>query len=311
MRKAIEVKGLSYNYPDGTEALKDVSFDVFEGESAALIGPNGAGKSTLLLHLNGVLRNEDGAVKIFGDRIHDKSIRKIRRRVGIVFQDPDDQLFMPTVFDDVAFGPLNLGFSREEVEERVDMALRRVGLSGYENRSPHHMSFGEKKRASFATVLSMDPDVLVLDEPTSNLDPKSRTELIKTIKDLNDEGKTIITATHDLNALADISGRVLVLNRTIVDQGTTREIFENQDLLKEMNLDVPEVVRLFEVLKCFGYDYDNLPLSIEEAISHLTATIESEGGHVHLHIHEHTHERLNKARERHNHHVVKNGVRGS
>ena len=304
MTKAISINNLGYSYPDGTPALKDVSLDIHEGESIAIIGPNGAGKSTFLLHLNGVLRNENGAVKIFGDKIHDKNIQEIRRRVGIVFQDPDDQLFMPTVFDDVAFGPINLGLSKDEVEKRVDMALRRVGLSGYEDRSPHHLSFGEKKRASFATILSMEPDILVLDEPTSNLDPKSRTELIKTIKDLNEEGKTIITATHDLNAVPDIASRVYVLNRTIVDQGTTREIFENLYLLREMNLDVPEVVRLFEVLKCFGYDYENLPLSIEEAISHLTGTIESEGGHVHLHIHEHTHERLNKARNAHNHHTL-------
>ena len=304
MRKAISINNLGYSYPDGTLALKDVSLDIFEGESIALIGPNGAGKSTFLLHLNGVLRNENGAVEIFGDKIRDKNIQDIRKKVGIVFQDPDDQLFMPTVFDDVAFGPLNLGLSKDDVEKRVYMALRRVGLSGYEDRSPHHLSFGEKKKASFATVLSMEPNILVLDEPTSNLDPKSRTELIKTIKDLNEEGKTIITATHDLNAVPDIASRVYVLNKTIVSEGTTRTIFENLDLLREMNLDVPEVVRLFEVLKCFGYDYENLPLSIEEAISHLTGTIESEGGHIHLHIHEHTHERLNKARNAHNHHIV-------
>ena len=276
--------------------------NIYEGESVALIGPNGAGKSTFLLHLNGVMRTENGAIEIFGDKIEDKNIREIRRRVGIVFQDPDDQLFMPTVFDDVAFGPINLGFEKDEVEKKVKMALNRVGLTGYEDRSPHRLSFGEKKRASLATVLSMEPDILVLDEPTSNLDPKSRAELIKTIKDLNAEGKTIITATHDLNAVPDIAGRVYVLNKTIVAQGTTRMVFEDLDLLREANLDVPDVVRLFEVLKCFGYDYENLPLSMDEAISHLTETIKSEGGHVHLHIHEHTHERLSKAKERHNHH---------
>ncbi len=305
MRKAISVSDLNYKYPDGTLALKDVSMDIFEGESVALIGPNGAGKSTFLLHLNGVLKEGDGAVKIFGNEIHDRNIHEIRRKVGIVFQDPDDQLFMPTVFDDVAFGPINLGLGKDEVERRVKVALEKVGLSGYEDRSPHHLSFGEKKRASFATVLSMEPDILVLDEPTSNLDPKSRSELINTIKELNDDGKTIITATHDLNAVPDIAGRVYVLDKTIVAQGTTREVFEDLDLLRKINLDVPEVVRLFEVLRCFGYDYENLPLSIEEAISHLTQAIESEGGHIHLHIHEHTHERLSRTKEWHNHHTVK------
>jgi len=305
MRKAISVADLNYKYPDGTLALKDVSMEIFEGESVALIGPNGAGKSTFLLHLNGVLKEGNGAVKIFGDGITDKNIHEIRRKVGIVFQDPDDQLFMPTVFDDVAFGPINLGLFKDEVEKRVEVALGKVELSGYEDRSPHRLSFGEKKRASFATVLSMEPDILVLDEPTSNLDPKSRSDLINTIKELNDDGKTIITATHDLNAVPDIAGRVYVLDKTIVAQGTTREVFEDLDLLRKINLDVPEVVRLFEVLRCFGYDYENLPLSIEEAISHLTQAIKSEGGHIHLHIHEHTHERLSRTKEWHNHHTVK------
>ena len=263
---------------------------------------NGAGKSTLMLHLNGVLRGEDGAVKILGQEISNGNLRKIREQVGIVFQDPDDQLFMPTVFDDVAFGPINLGLESDEVKKRVEIALKKVGLSGYEDRSPHRLSFGEKKRASFATVLSMDPEILVLDEPTSNLDPRNRSRLIRTISDLRYEGKTIITATHDLNAVPSIADMVYVLNRTIITGGTTREIFENVDLLRGMNLDVPEVVRLFEVLKCFGYDCENLPLSMEEAISHLTGTIESAGGHIHLHIHEHTHRELDETREKHNHH---------
>jgi len=302
MKKAIEIDDLSYTYPDGTKALDGVFLNISEGKSVALIGPNGAGKSTLMLHLNGVLRGEDSAVKILGDEISNRNLRKIREKVGIVFQDPDDQLFMPTVFDDVAFGPINLGLESDEVKKRVEMALKKVGLSGYEDRSPHRLSFGEKKRASFATVLSMDPEILVLDEPTSNLDPRNRSRLIRTISDLRYEGKTIITATHDLNAVPSIADMVYILNRTIIAGGTTREIFENVDLLRGMNLDVPEVVRLFEVLKCFGYDYENLPLSMEEAISHLTGTIESAGGHIHLHIHEHTHRELDETREKHNHH---------
>ncbi len=302
MKNAIEIDDLSYTYPDGTKALDGVFLNISEGKSVALIGPNGAGKSTLMLQLNGVLRGEDGAVKILGQEISNGNLRKIREKVGIVFQDPDDQLFMPTVFDDVAFGPINLGLERDEVKKRVEMALKKVGLSGYEDRSPHRLSFGEKKRASFATVLSMDPEILVLDEPTSNLDPRNRSRLIRTISDLRYEGKTIITATHDLNAVPSIADMVYVLNRTIITGGTTREIFENVDLLRGMNLDVPEVVRLFEVLKCFGYDCENLPLSMEEAISHLTGTIESAGGHIHLHIHEHTHRELDETREKHNHH---------
>ncbi len=284
-----------------TLALEDVSLDVFEGESVVLLGPNGAGKSTLLLHLNGILRSEKGSIEIFEEGMDDGDIRSIRKKVGIVFQDPDDQMFMPTVFDDVAFGPINLGLSEEDVGKRVASALSMVGLTGYGNKCPHNLSFGEKKRVALATILSMEPEILVFDEPTSNMDPKSRTELIRTIKELNSEGKTIITATHDVNAVPEIAKRAYVLNKTILAYGTVKEIFENADLLREVNLEVPEVVKLFEILRCFGYNCEELPLSVEESIEHLTRTIEGKDGHVHLHIHEHTHEQLNSVIDRHFH----------
>ena len=300
--KIVEIENLSFTYPDGHMVLRDVNVTVWQGEVVAVLGSNGAGKSTLLLHLNGILRG-DGAVSIMGLPAIEKNLKEIRRRVGLIFQEPDDQLFSPTVFDDVAFGPLNMRCPEDEVRRRVGRALQLVGMSGYEQRSPHHLSVGEKKRIAIATVLSMDPEILVFDEPTANLDPRSRADLIDMMRRLNKEGRTIVIATHDVDAVAEIASRVYVLNRGIVAEGTVGEIFSNMELLRGNNLKVPEIARLFEVLRCFGYDCDELPLSIEEAVDHLTRTIEQDGKHVHLHIHEHTHEELARLLgSRHNHH---------
>ena len=170
---ALRVDDLHFTYPDGTDVLRGVSFSVDEGESVAIIGPNGAGKSTLLLHLNGILRGE-GRILVFGTALEDRSLAEIRNRVGVVFQDPEDQLFLTTVGQDVAFGPANMKLPPEEIAERVGSALEAVGMPGYEDGSSHHLSFGQKKRIATATVLAMRPDILVLDEPSSNLDPKAR-----------------------------------------------------------------------------------------------------------------------------------------
>lgn len=303
MREAIIVRNLSYTYPDGTKALEDVSLEVNEGERIAIVGPNGAGKTTFLLHLNGILHGTDGHVEVFG-----KSVDKVKREdiikdVGIVFQDPDDQLFMPTLFDDLAFGPLNLGLKEDEVRERVKKALFRLGISAYVDRCPYHLSYGEKKKAALAAVMSMEPRILVLDEPTANLDPRSRAELIEIIKGLNErEGITIVTATHDVNAVPELADRVYVLNKRIIAEGTSQKIFSDVELLKETNLEVPEVFKLFEVLQCFGYNCEELPLSIDEAIEHLTRAVENEGGHIHLHIHKHTHDDVKKLKSKYEHH---------
>jgi len=300
MREAIVVRNLNYVYPDGTKALKNVSIVIREGEKVAIVGPNGAGKTTLLLHFNGILRNN--SVEIFGKKIGEMRREEIVRNVGIVFQDPDDQLFMPTLFDDVAFGPINLGLDEKEVKRRVERALSLVGLLSSKDKCPHHLSFGEKKKASLAAVLSIEPKILVLDEPTANLDPKSRAELIRVIKELNEGGITIVIATHDINALPEIADRVYVLNKRVIAEGSPRKIFSDTNLLRENNLEVPEIFKLFEVLQCFGYNCEELPLSIDEAIEHLTRTVETEGGHIHLHIHEHTHDDVRKLRKKYNHH---------
>lgn len=228
----IEIRNLSYAYPDGTRALSEINLDVFEGETLAIIGPNGAGKSTLLLHLNGILKGDN--IKIMGLDINDKNIHKIRSQVGVVFQNPDDQLFMPTVFDDVSFGPLNMGLKKEEVITSVNKALEDVDMLSSLKRSSHHLSFGEKKRVSIATVLSMQPRILVLDEPSSNLDPKHRRDLIKLLKRLT---LTRIVATHDLELVEEICSRTVLLDKgRIAASGNTVDILNNKPLLAMHNL---------------------------------------------------------------------------
>jgi len=302
MTPAISIKNLTYTYPDGTVALENINLDIFKNESIAIIGQNGSGKTTLLLHLNGIIENNQNNIKIFDMPLAPTNIKTIRSKVGVVFQDPDDQLFMPTVSDDVAFGPINMGLAEDEVRRRVGDSLKKVGMLGFENRFSHHLSFGEKKKVSLAGVLSMDPEIVVLDEPTANLDPKSRMDLIKIIRELKTEGKTIIIATHDLSAIPELVDRVCVLNKTIISEGTPREIFLNTALLDSENLDIPDISAIFNLLSCFGYDPANLPLTTGDAIEHLTKTIETGEGHIHLHFHEHTHDRLEEFKKRHGHH---------
>jgi len=233
---AIVVEGLSYRYPDGTQALVNVSFRVGVGESVGIIGPNGAGKTTLLLHLNGILHG-DGKVFIFGEEVNRNNLPSIRRRVGLVFQDPDDQLFMPTVIEDVAFGPLNIGCSQEEATKRAIHALRQVGMEGVAHRPPHQLSLGERKRVAIATVLAMHPDILVLDEPTSNLDPRSRRSLIALLRDLN---VTKVIATHDLDCVVELCTRVIVMDGgMIVADGDVTAILSDTKLMEAHGLETP------------------------------------------------------------------------
>ncbi len=227
--KAIVIKDLSFSYPDGTAALLSISLDVAAGESLGLIGCNGAGKSTLLLHLNGILKGNSPVI-ILGDEISEKTLPRIRARVGIIFQDPDNQLFMPTVAEDVGFGPINMGMPSQEVDRAVEGALAQVDMSGFEHRSPHHMSVGEKKRIAIATVLSMKPEILALDEPSSNLDPRHRRELINLLNSLK---PTKIISTHDLGFVRDTCTRVAVMERgKILAVGGTLEILNDGELLK-------------------------------------------------------------------------------
>jgi cobalt/nickel transport system ATP-binding protein len=233
----VEVSDLKYTYPDGTRALAGASFRITHGESVALVGANGAGKSTLLLHLNGYLTPQEGAVRIGDFPLTKKTLPEIRRTVGMVFQDPEDQLFMPTVFDDVAFGPLNLQLPPSEVDTRVAEALDRVGALDLKERPPYRLSGGEKRAVAIATVLAMSPDILVMDEPTSNLDPRARRRLIELLQTFQ---HTKIIATHDLDLVLDTCSRTVVLHDgRVTADGPTLEIFQNDALLDASNLEKP------------------------------------------------------------------------
>lgn len=233
----VEVKTLHHTYPDGTVALNNVSFRIHHGEAVAIIGANGAGKSTLLLHLNGYLAATSGDIRIGDTMLNKENLPEIRRTVGMVFQDPDDQLFMPTVFDDVAFGPLNLGLSPQEIEQRVTEALQRVESLDLRDKPPYHLSGGEKKRVAIATVLSMLPEILVLDEPTNGLDPHARRQLIALLRAFH---HTRIVTTHDLDMVLELCERTIVLHDgQVMADGPTLEIFQNQELLDKCRLEKP------------------------------------------------------------------------
>lgn len=233
----VEVKKLGHKYSDGTVAINDVSFRITHGESVAIIGANGAGKSTLLQHLNGTLEATTGEIRI-GDTLLSKgTLPDIRRTVGMVFQNPDDQLFMPTVFEDVAFGPLNMGLCGNELDRRVTESLERVGAGHLRNKPPYHLSGGEKKRVTIATVLAMSPDILVMDEPTSGLDPFARRQLMSL---LNDFHHTKIFTSHDLDMVLELCERTIVIHQgLLMADGPTGEIFRNDELLTACRLEKP------------------------------------------------------------------------
>nr|WP_296808689.1 ATP-binding cassette domain-containing protein [uncultured Methanobrevibacter sp.] len=222
----LEVQNIKYSYNNDYQALKGVSLKIEKGDMVALLGKNGAGKSTLFLHLNGIYQPDEGKVFIDGEELKydKKSLLKFRQKVGIVFQNPDDQIFAPTVEEDVAFGPLNLGLSMEEVQNRVEDALERVGMTGYEKTAPHHLSGGQKKRVAIAGILAMKPEIMVLDEPTAGLDPNGVTNLVKLLKELNAEGITILISTHEVNLVPDYANKAFVMvDGNLIAEGTPRD----------------------------------------------------------------------------------------
>jgi cobalt transport protein ATP-binding subunit len=234
---AIEVEGLEFAYPDGRVALRGVDLSIGGGERVALLGPNGAGKTTLALHFNGILEPRSGSVTVGGLPVVEANLREVRRKVGLVFQDSNDQLFMPTVEEDVAFGPANFGASGEDLERHVGDALAAVGASGLAGRPAHHLSGGERRRAALATVLSMDPNVLVFDEPTSDLDGAGRRELAATLGSLS---LTQVIITHDLSLALELCPRSVLMNEgTIVADRPTRELLGDSDLLAETGMELP------------------------------------------------------------------------
>jgi cobalt/nickel transport system ATP-binding protein len=244
MSTAIEIRDLRFRYPDGKDALRGVSFSMAEGECVGLVGPNGSGKSTLLLHLNGILPESypsTPSVIINGKAVSAGTAAEIRRDVGLLFQDPDDQLFCPTVFEDVAFGPQQFGLNEEQVRSAVAQALGQTALLGFEDRSPHHLSSGEKRRVCLAGVLACSPRVLALDEPTSNLDPRGKRSLMKT---LNSIPATKIIATHDLEMVVELCSRTILLDQgTIVADGLTHQLLGDEQLMLAHGLEKPHILR--------------------------------------------------------------------
>jgi cobalt/nickel transport system ATP-binding protein len=233
---AMELDSVGYSYPDGRVALRDISFTLKQSETLVIVGANGAGKSTLLMCLNG-LNKPTGSLKIFGEKADKENMDEIRRTVGVVFQDPDDQLFMPTVFDDVAFGPLNMGLDEHEIEHAVEYALGMVGLNGFQDRLSHHLSFGEKKLVCMASVLSMEPKIIVMDEPTANLDPRAKRHLVGILKELP---MTKVVSTHDMNIAYALADKVAVMSRSeLVVFGSPEDILTNEPLLLEYGLELP------------------------------------------------------------------------
>jgi cobalt/nickel transport system ATP-binding protein len=239
--KSLEISGLAYAYPDGNQALFGVNLSINQGERVALLGPNGAGKTTLVLHLNGIIPTMQGQVRVAGEVVDSKnaeSIKSIRHKVGIVFQDPDDQLFMPTVGQDVAFGPYNAGLRGLELERAVKEALELVGMSEFIDRPPHHLSFGQRRRVAVATVLAMKPEILVMDEPSSNLDPAARRELAEIITSLN---ITLLMVTHDLPFAYELCQRAVILSAGVVAaDDEISSVLANKQLLNAHRLELPK-----------------------------------------------------------------------
>jgi cobalt/nickel transport system ATP-binding protein len=237
---SLEIKELAFAYPDGSQALYGVNLSIQKGERVALLGPNGAGKTTLVMHMNGIHPTSHGSIHVAGQLVDSKnkeSIKQIRSKVGIVFQDPDDQLFMPTVGEDVAFGPYNMGLRETELNKVVDEALELVGMSEFKDRPPHHLSFGQRRRVAVATVLAMKPEILILDEPSSNLDPASRRELADILRSLD---ITIVMVTHDLPYAFELCERSVILSGgIIVADNDTKVILKDQALLKSHRLELP------------------------------------------------------------------------
>ena len=270
LMNVIETKNISYHYPDGTKALEEVDFKVKKGKIIALLGPNGAGKSTLFLQFNGILQPSSGSIVVDGEPLsyQKKDLLKVRQKVGIVFQNPDDQLFAPTVMEDVAFGPMNIGLSNEEVENRVKEALNRVGMEGYEDKAPHHLSGGQKKRVAIAGILAMKPEIMVLDEPTSGLDPRGASQILRLLYQLNKDGMTIVISTHDVDLVPLYAYNVYIISEgKIIKEGSPQEVFEDVKTIRKANLRLPRIAHLMEILeKEDSLPFDKpYPLTIGEA----------------------------------------------
>jgi cobalt/nickel transport system ATP-binding protein len=260
----VSLKDVKFSYPAGVDALNGVTFEVAQGERIALLGPNGSGKSTLILLIAGLLTPNSGDIKVFGEKTTSKDFQKWRSRIGIVFQDPDDQLFTPSVIEDIEYGPKNLKIPEAEIKTQSTQMLEKMGISHLKCRPPHRLSFGEKKKVSLATALILKPELLILDEPTANLDLISRRKLIDTLNELNRAGTTIIVSTHDAEAIPELADRIVVISQGLkIGEGKTSDILQNKDMLTQSGLEPPTIVSLFTDLKNQGL-IQKISLTLEE-----------------------------------------------
>lgn len=268
----LETKNLSYTYPDGTEALKDVNIQIKKGEKIAIMGPNGAGKSTLFSHFNGLTEPTSGHVEVDGEKIvYEKSeLLKVRQKVGIVFQDPNDQLFAPTVKEDVAFGPMNLGLDYDEITKRISESLKMVGMEGFEDKTPHHLSGGQQKRVAIAGIVAMKPEIMILDEPTAGLDPDGVDKVLDILDNLNKEGISLVISSHDIEMVNEFADKIYVLyGGEIIASGDKNEIFSDKELLKKAHLKAPVTTEILYKLKENGMDVNTNKLSVDETVEEI------------------------------------------
>lgn len=268
----LSTENLSFTYPDGTQALKNINIEIEKGEKVAIIGPNGAGKSTLFSHFNGLTEPTSGCVKIEGKAISFKKdeLLKVRQKVGIVFQDPNDQLFAPTVKEDIAFGPMNLGLSYGEVEKRVEDALKMVGMENYEDKTPHHLSGGQQKRIAIAGIIAMKPEIMILDEPTAGLDPDGVEKVLNIMNQLNKEGMTLIISSHDIDMISKYADKIFILyNGEIIESGNKNKIFSDMELLKKAHLRTPITTEILYNLKESGLNVNTEKISVKDTCAEI------------------------------------------
>ena len=268
----LSTENLSFTYPDGTRALKNINIEIEKGEKVAIIGPNGAGKSTLFSHFNGLTEPTSGCVKIEGKPIsfEKDELLKVRQKVGIVFQDPNDQLFAPTVKEDIAFGPMNLGLSYDEVEKRVEDALKMVGMENYEDKTPHHLSGGQQKRIVIAGIIAMKPELMILDEPTAGLDPDGVEKVLNIMNQLNEEGMTLIISSHDIDMISKYADKIFFLyNGEIIESGNKNKIFSDMELLKKAHLRTPITTEILYNLKESGLNVNTEKISVKDTCAEI------------------------------------------
>jgi cobalt/nickel transport system ATP-binding protein len=272
----VSVKEVKFTYPGGIRAVNGVSLEIQRGERVAILGPNGSGKSTLILLIAGLLAPEKGEIKVFNEKTTSENFQKLRQKMGIVFQDPDDQLFTQSVIEDVEYGPKNLRLPEVNIKQRSEEVLKRIGIYHLKDRPPYRLSFGEKKKASLATALVLKPELLILDEPTANLDLMSRRDLLSMLNELNREETTVLVSTHDVEALPELADRIIVISHGLVlGEGETSEVLQDLRLLGSAGLEPPAIARLFSELKAAGL-VGEVPVTVSAALRELCNLLKRE-----------------------------------